>query len=61
MFKVFWMMFKIVGLFFFVFDIIFKFFDGQLCVLDSSAQNHAESSGNYFKNSVLDPKHAKFD
>ena len=31
------------------------------CFWDSSIQNHAESSGNYLKKSVLDPKHAKLD
>ena len=29
--------------------------------MDSSVQNHAESFGNYVKNSVLDPKHAKLN
>ena len=29
--------------------------------MSSSTQNHAESSGNYLKNSVLDPKRAKLN
>ena len=33
----------------------------KMCFLDSSTQNHAESSRNFLKNSALEPKRAKLD
>ena len=38
---------------------IIMFCYGKTCFLDSSTQNHAESSRNLVKNSALDPKRAK--
>ena len=48
---------------FFVFDIILKLFAGisVLFGLLDAKQNHAESIGNFLKNSALDPKCVKFD
>ena len=43
-----------------MFDHILGFLVSKLCFLSLSTQNHAESFGNYFKNSVLDPIKAKW-
>ena len=40
---------------------ILKLFVKITCFLSFSKQNHAESSRNFVKNLVLDPKRAKFD
>ena len=37
------------------------FWVSRPCFLSFSTQSHAESSRNFFKNLVLDPKHAKLD
>ena len=37
------------------------FLFSETCLLSFSTQNYAESSGNYFKKSILDPKHAKLN
>ena len=41
--------------------LIFTKFYLKKCCFSSSRQNHAESSGNFVKNLILNLKHAKFD
>ena len=54
-------MYFYIFLYFLIFGQTISFFVDKTCFLGFSSQSHAESSRNFVKKPVLNPKHAKFN